>query len=172
MLREAKIEDAAAIQRIYGPYCVQSPITFELEVPSLEELQKRIVDYKRYGYYVYEKNSEVVAYAYASKHRERQAYQWCCEVSIYTDTKHQRKGLARELYERLFIELKKKGLKNAYAGITLPNEASVRFHEAMGFEFIGTYKNIGFKAGRWWDVGWWGLSLAQYELNPTKPMIY
>ena len=128
-IREATIADARAILRIYAPHVETSSVSFELSLPSLEEMAARIETNRKLGWYVYEQDGEVLGYAYASKHRDRAAYQWCCEVSAYVDERCRRKGVAALLYERLLRELKEKGYVNAYAVITLPNEKSVGFHE-------------------------------------------
>jgi L-amino acid N-acyltransferase YncA len=168
-IRAAEAHDAGAILRIYSPYILSSAFTFEVTVPTLPEIQARIRDYSRLGWLVAEVDSEVVAYAYASPHRTREAYQWCCEVSVYVDDAHQRRGLARRLYTELFTMLKKKGYVNAYSGITLPNDKSVALHEALGFKPVGVYEKIGYKLGAWHDVGWWGLTLNPHPANPKIP---
>jgi L-amino acid N-acyltransferase YncA len=115
---------------------------------------------------VAERDGAVIGYAYGSVHRTRHAYQWTAEVSAYVDRAAQRTGAGRELYTELFERLRKRGFRLLVAGITLPNEASVRMHEALGFEPVGVYKNIGWKAGQWWDVGWWQLDLGAPDGEP------
>ena len=137
---------------------------------NLEEMAGRIETNRKLGWYVYEQDGEVFGYAYAAKHRERAAYQWCCEVSVYIDERCRRKGVAALLYERLLRELKAKGYVNAYAVITLPNEKSVGFHEKLGFMPIGVYEKIGFKFGRWHDVGWWALRINEPGDSPVAPI--
>ena len=110
---------------------------------------------------VAERDGAVVGYAYGGTHRSRAAYRWTVEVSAYIDRAAQRAGLGRLLYADLFERLRARGFRLLVAGITLPNEPSVGLHEAMGFELVGVYKNVGFKAGRWWDVGWWQLDLGE-----------
>ncbi len=171
MIRLAKPEDAKSILNIYSPYIERTPITFETTLPSVSDIQKRIVENAKLGFLVYEIDGQVVGYAYASKHRERAAYKWCCEVSAYVSESFQTKGVASALYSNLFCQLKGLGYVNAYAGITLPNEKSVRFHESMGFQRIGIYKNIGFKLGKWHDVGWWGLQLQELPSHPSRSAI-
>jgi phosphinothricin acetyltransferase len=104
-------------------------------------------------------DGQVVGYAYGGPHRDRAAYDRTVEVSAYIDRTAHRTGLGRRLYTELFDQLKGRGYRLLVAGITLPNEASVGIHEALGFEPVGVYKNIGFKNGEWWDVGWWQLDL-------------
>ena len=104
-------------------------------------------------------HGQVVGYAYGGPHRDRAAYNSTVEVSAYIDRNLHRTGLGRRLYTALFERLRERGYRLLVAGITLPNEASVGIHEALGFEPVGIYKNIGFKNGEWWDVGWWQLDL-------------
>jgi phosphinothricin acetyltransferase len=112
---------------------------------------------------VAERDGKVVGYAYGGRHRDRAAYDRTVEVSAYIDGSAQRTGLGRRLYTELFARLKDRGFRLLVAGITLPNEASVAIHEALGFEPVGVYKNVGFKNGEWWDVGWWQLDLGEPE---------
>ena len=107
--------------------------------------------------------------AYASQHRVRRAYQWSVDVAVYVAPNHQRGGIARGLYCRLFELLRQQGYYNAYAGIALPNPASVGFHESMGFRPVGVYEQVGFKAGKWVDVGWWQLELQAKPAEPGEP---
>ena len=104
-------------------------------------------------------NGQIVGYAYGGPHRERAAYNSTVEVSAYVEQSLHRTGLGRTLYTELFARLKQGGFRLLVAGVTLPNEASVGIHEALGFERVGVYKNIGFKNGEWWDVGWWQMDL-------------
>lgn len=115
---------------------------------------------KAHVWLVAERDGKVVGYAYGGPHRDRAAYNWTAEVSAYVDRGAQRAGLGRSLYTELFDRLRAKGFRLLVAGITLPNDASVGIHEALGFERVGVYKNIGFKNGQWWDVGWWQLDLG------------
>jgi L-amino acid N-acyltransferase YncA len=120
---------------------------------------------------VAERGDAVVGYAYGGVHRTRRAYQWTAEVSAYVDRGAHRTGLGRLLYTELFDRLRRRGFRLLVAGITLPNEASVRMHEALGFESVGVYKNIGWKGGKWWDVGWWQLDLGPPEGEPPPEPI-
>ena len=110
---------------------------------------------------VAERDGRVVGYAYGGPHRSRAAYNWTVEVSAYVDRAAPRRGIGRELYLALFERLKERGFRLLVAGITLPNDASVGIHEALGFERVGVYKNVGYKAGQWWDVGWWQLDMGE-----------
>lgn len=118
---------------------------------------------KAHVWLVAEDAGRVLGYAYGGPHRERAAYNRTVEVSAYVDRSAQRRGIGRELYSALFDRLRQAGYRLLVAGITLPNEASVGIHEAMGFEPVGIYSNIGFKNGRWWDVGWWQLDLGDRD---------
>ena len=120
---------------------------------------------------VAERDGQVVGYAYAGQHRTRAAYDWTAEVSAYVDQGAQRSGIGRALYTELFRRLKQRGFRLLVAGITLPNDASVGIHEALGFEPVGVYKNIGYKNGEWWDVGWWQLDMGAPEGAPVDPKL-
>jgi phosphinothricin acetyltransferase len=171
IIRPARLADAHSILNIYKPYVLTSNISFETELPTLKAMEQRIQEYSELGFLVCEEAGKVVGYAYASKHRERAAYQWSCEVSAYVDEGHHSQGIATNLYRDLITILKDSGYVNAYAGITLPNLKSVRFHESMGFKPIGVYKEIGFKLGEWCDVGWWGLKIQESIDNPKPPKV-
>ena len=123
-----------------------------------------------YPWLVYEENGRVLGYVYASEHRKRSAYQWSCDVSAYLAPQARRRGLGRTLYTCLFNLLIEQGISTAFAGISLPNDASVGLHEAMGFKPIGIYPNVGYKSGRWCDVGWWHLPLQELTPEPASPL--
>jgi len=166
-IRLATIEDAARILAIYAPYCTDSSVSFEYQPPDLEEMRKRVTAHEKHPFLVATETIDseeiVTGYAYASPHRLRDAYRWSVETSVYIDADRKRTGLGRALYERLLAMVKKQGYCNAYAGITLPNPASVAFHESMGFRHLGVFEKVGFKHGAWHDVGWWQLCLATPE---------
>ena len=170
MIRAVRTEDAAEILAIYSPFITNTAVSFEYEVPSVDEISRRISDTTaKYPWVVWEENGRVLGYAYASSHRARPAYQWSVEVSVYLHPDARRKGIATLLYHDLFDQLRSSGFYNAYAGITLPNEASVGFHESLGFAPIGVYPRIGYKHGKWHDVGWWRLRLREDDLEPSSP---
>jgi len=159
-VRIATEDDALAVATIYAPYVRDTVISFEEVPPSEDEMRGRIRNILRtHPFLVYEDDDRVVAYAYASQHRERAAYRWSTDVTVYAAADVHRRGIGRALYRRLLEILVRQGFHAAFAGITLPNEKSVGLHEAMGFGFIGTYHEVGFKFGAWRDVGWWGLAL-------------
>ena len=154
-VRPALEQDAAAVAGIYAPYVEHTAISFEERVPTPDEMAARIEKCcSRWQWLVAEIDDAVVGYAYGSQHRERAAYRWSVEVSAYVGRDHHRKGIGRALYDALFAELADKGFCNAFAGITLPNDPSVKLHTSMGFEPIGTFRSIGWKFGRWHDVAW------------------
>ena len=140
MIRHAEADrDAPACAGIYGPYVRDTAVSFEVTVPSAGDLAERIERISvTHPWLVAEHHERVVGFAYASPHREREAYRWATDVTVYV-------------------------------GIALPNDASVRLHEALGFEPVGVYRNIGFKAGAWHDVGWWQLELAPAQHPPAEP---
>ena len=161
--------DAAACAAIYAPYVEASAISFEERAPSAEEVAARIERVTAtHPWLVAEHDREVIAYAYACPHRERPAYRWAADVSVYVvDTQH-RQGVGRNLYEALFERLRQQRYRVACAGITLPNEASVQLHQRLGFVPVGVYRGIGWKAGAWRDVGWWQLDLAPGTGEPPS----
>ena len=155
-LRAATTDDAAACAAIYAPFVSGSWISFELDPPDRAEMARRIADYgASHAWLVARIDGQVAGYAYASPHRTRAAYASSCDVAVYVDPASARHGLARQLYGALLPKLKEQGLHAAFAGIALPNAASIGLHEAMGFAHLGTYREVGWKLGGWRDVGWW-----------------
>ena len=170
MIRLATKVDAPQIAAIYRPFCVENCVSFETEAPGAEEMGARIDKIRaKYPWLVDERSGQVVGYAYASPHRERAAYRWVVEVTVYIHEDFRGKGVGRALYTELFRRLRDQGLYKAYAGILIPNPASQGFHESMGFELLGIYRKIGYKLGAWLDVGWWVLSLQPEKDSPADP---
>ena len=177
-IRLATEADAPAIAHIYRPIVDSTPISFETEPPDEHELRRRIADTLTLFPWLVcpappgevEAVGVIAGYAYASRHRVRAAYQWSVDVSVYVDEAYRRAGLARGLYTSLFAILAAPGVCNAFAGIALPNAASVQLHEHMGFEPIGVYRNVGFKLGAWRDVGWWQRPLRQPAAAVVPPL--
>ena len=171
-LRLVRQSDAAEIAEIYRPIVESTPISFELEAPDGKEMQQRI-EHKltNYPWLVCENHGRVAGYAYASQFRERAAYQWSVETSVYVHSDFRRFGVGRALYISLFRMLTAQGFVNAYAGITLPNPGSVGLHEAIGFRPVGVYRNVGYKMGAWHDVGHWVLSLKPEPTTPQPPLM-
>jgi phosphinothricin acetyltransferase len=162
--------DAGACAAVYEPFVTDSAISFEETPPDAAEFANRIERItRRHPWLVAELDGEVVGFAYGSPHRERAAYRWAADVSVYLAAKAHRRGIGRELYQTLFELLKRQGLQTLCAGITLPNEASVGLHEALGFRRIGVYRRIGFKRGCWRDVGWWQLELLPANSPRSEP---
>ncbi len=156
VLRPAVPDDAAALLALYRPIVLETAISFEIEPPSVEEFRQRIVaSTARWAWLVAEEASTPVAYAYASSHRTRAAYRWSVETSIFVGASHRGRGLGTALYDRLLRTVAALGYCNAYAGITLPNDASIALHRGVGFEHVGVFRNVGRKFGRWHDVSWW-----------------
>jgi phosphinothricin acetyltransferase len=162
VVRPAEARDAAALAEIYAPSVLQRPTSFELRAPDAAEMATRLARVtSTWPWLVAEHDGEVLGYCHASAFAEREAYRWSVAVTAYVRDGHQRRGLGRAMYTRLFELLRRQGAVMAFAGITLPNEASVGLHRAMGFEPVGIYPNAGFKLGRWWDVAWYGLALRR-----------
>lgn len=162
--------DAAACAAIYAPYVLDSPATFDEQPPDGAFFGERIERLAAtHGFLVAERDGRVAGYAYAGPHRPRPAYRWSADVSVYVDPRFQRGGVARELYTALLPLLRTRGYRTACAGITLPNAGSVGLHESFGFEQIGLFRGIGWKAGAWRDVGWWQLALAPQDDDGAPP---
>src|SRR5438309_1361820 len=170
-VRIAVPKDAPAIIDIYAPYVLGTAISFESEIPSVQEMEKRINNcLQKFPWIVCEVDGRLAGYVYASPHREREAYQWTCECSVYIHPNFKGKGLGTQLYKALFKMLTVQGMRNLYAGITLPNEASVKIHERLGFEFFALYDHVGYKLNSWHKVGWWKLRLNEYDPEPAPPL--
>lgn len=170
-IRLAALHDAAAIQAIYAPIVRETAISFELEAPSVDEIAGRMdKTVKSFPWLVYEYDQQIVGYAYATKHRERAAYQWSVDVTVYVQPNRHRSGIGRALYTTLFSLLRLQGFYSAYAGIALPNDKSIGLHRALGFEAVGVYHNVGCKLGRWHDVSWWQLKLQEPVPVPSAPL--
>ncbi|MCH5598746.1 GNAT family N-acetyltransferase [Niabella ginsengisoli] len=166
---------ASQIRTIYAPFIQQGYITFETELPDIQTFEKRITNYsEKYPWLVMEENGKIIGYAYASAYRERTAYQWVVECSVYVDREYKKRGVASKLYAALFELLKAQGIYKVYAVITIPNSESVGFHERLGFTWFATYKNVGFKLDKWCDVGWWELTLTEAiaQQVPETPILF
>jgi phosphinothricin acetyltransferase len=160
-VRVARDADAAAIAAIYAPYVLDSAISFEETPPGPSDMAARMTAVlDAYPYLVFDDGERVVGYAYGSSHRSKPAYRWSVETTVYVDQTAHRRGVGRALYAELLDLLTRQGFHAAFAGITLPNEKSVGLHEAMGFKFLGTFHEVGFKFGQMQDLGWWRRPLA------------
>jgi L-amino acid N-acyltransferase YncA len=166
----AREDDAPGILEIYAPIVRDTAISFELEVPNELEMRARIQKTLAWApWLVCEQDGRIAGYAYATRFRERAAYQWTVEVTVYVHALHRRRGVARSLYTRLFDELRAQGFVTAIAGIALPNAESVALHESCGFRPIGVFHCVGYKLGRWHDTGWWELALCAAPTQPRMP---
>jgi Sortase and related acyltransferases len=172
LLRPATAADAEGMLKVYAQYVRTTAATFEYEPPDIAEFISRIEKIQtNFPWLVCECNGEVAGYVYASKHRERVAYQWSPESTIYIAEAHHGTGIARIMYEALFDILKYQGYMNVYASVLATNVNSNRFHKAMGFEDIGTFRNVGYKLGAWHSNNWYQLHLAAHTLNPLAPRL-
>jgi len=173
-IRVATPDDAAAIREIYRPFVEHSHTSFELVTPTVADFQERIRTTVRLLPWLVgiDAHGTVCGYVYASRHRERAAYQWAVDTTAYIRDDMRRAGVGRRLYTALFDELTALGYRQAFAGIALPNHASVGLHESLGFEPIGVYRKVGFKHGAWHDVGWWQKALSASQDAPTAPRAF
>jgi phosphinothricin acetyltransferase len=164
--------DAARIAAIYRPAVENNFISFEELPPTADEMGDRMRKVlARMPWLVAEDDSGgVVGYAYASPHRERAAYRWTVDVSVYVDPAWHRRGIGRMLYDDLLERIRAQGFINVYAGVTLPNPGSVALHEAIGMRRIGVYERVGYKLGAWRDVAWFGMRLGEPGEPPAEPM--
>ena len=170
-IRLATGADAARMVDIYAPSVLDGAISFESELPSEQEFQRRIeAKLAELPWLVCEVGGRVAGFAYAGPHHERGAYGWSLDTAVYIDVGHHRRGIGRALYTALFGCLRLQGYYNLYACITVPNDASVSMHESMGFEQVGLHRNVGHKLGAWRDVGWWHLALQAHAPDPAEPL--
>ncbi len=171
-IRFATGADAQAIADIYRPIVENTAISFELVPPTPDEIRARIENVTvKYPWLVCTLDDVVAGYVYGSTHRTRSAYQWSVEVTAYVHTDYRGRQVGRALYTALLAMLAAQGYASAFAGIALPNPASVRFHEALGFTSVGVFHNIGYKNGAWHDVGWWEKTLQTPDTpQPPRPL--
>lgn len=170
VIRLATAADAGAIQQIYRPIVRHTHVSFETVEPDIAEIKARIdKTLAQYPWLVCEINGRLAGYAYASAFRARYAYQWTTETTVYVHPDFQRRGISRALYHSLIAILRAQGFCNAVGVIALPNEGSIRAHEAVGFRKIGVFENVGFKAGDWRNTGWWQLELRPMPTEPQPP---
>ena len=167
IIRAAIAADAPALRAIYAPFVERTATSFEAVPPTVEEFAQRIrkVLDGGWAWLVAESYGRCAGYAYGSLHREREAYRWSVETTVYVHTEHQRRGIGRALYTALFAVLTEKGFCNAFAGVTLPNDASVALHRSVGFQPIGTFRAVGRKFGRWHDVAWFQRPLRDAPIS-------
>lgn len=161
--------DAGSIAAIYAPVVADTAISFEETAPAPDEISRRMLGRPRLPWLVADDAGRVAGYAYASAHRQRPAYRWSADCSVYLDPGYRGRGLGRLLYGHLFRELRDLGYVSVFAGIALPNPASVGLHEAVGFRPVGVFSGVGYKLGSWRDVGWWQLRLTEGAAGPEEP---
>ena len=167
--RFATVEDAGKILEIYKPYVENTTITFEYDVPALEEFKNRIKNIlTNYPYIVCEYENKILGYAYAHKVWMRAAYQWDAELSVYIDKEYMGNGLGKKLYKILIEILKLQNVVNVYGCVTYPNEKSDRLHESFGFKRVGIFENAGYKFGKWIGGTWFHKAISEYKENPEK----
>ncbi len=166
MIRLVRPSDAPALLAIYAQ-SIHTPVTFEYELPTLEEFRGRILDISaHYPYLVLEEGDAVVGYAYAHRLRERAAFGWDAELSVYLDRSAQGRGLGTKLYSVLLELLRRQGVQAVYGCITSPNPASVALHEKLGFRYCGAFHGTGYKDGQWWDVLWYEKQIGVGQTPP------
>lgn len=170
-IRMATLEDCERILEIYAPYVLETTVSFETQVPSVEEFRDRMKGIQeQYPWLVCEVDGKIAGYAYASKHAQRAAYQWSVDVSIYLDESYHRMHIATELYQAVIDIVRKQGYYTAYALISVPNERSDAFHEKFGFQHVGTLHKAGYKHGEWHDLKYFEYELADYPDTPIPPV--
>ena len=171
IIRTATANDAEELLTIYAYYVENTAITFEYDVPTLEEFTQRIENtLKKYPYLVAEKNGEILGYAYAGVFKDRAAYGWSAETTIYLKQDAVKCGLGRMLYETLEKEMKKRGFLNLYACIGYPidddeylTKNSAEFHAHLGFETVGEFHKCGYKFGRWYNMIWMEKIIGEHK---------
>lgn len=174
MIRAARPEDAATIAAIYAPYVLGGTVSFESEAPDAAAIAERMASSD--GLYPWivaassgDTDAAVLAYAYATRFRDRPAYAWTVETSVYVAGPAAGQGTGRLLYEALVDTLRAQGFAQAIGVISLPNDQSIKTHEAVGFRRAGVFREIGFKQGRWIDVGFWQCQLNESRTSPPVP---
>jgi len=169
-VRDATPDDAALCAAIYAPYVTGSVITFESEPPDAGAMAERIAAAQvKHAWLVAERDGAVAGYAYAGPWKARPAYRWSCEATVYVAAGAQRGGVGRALYAALLDRLAARGYRTVVGGVTLPNDASVGLHRALGFEPVGTFPRIGWKLGEWRDVHYLVRHLGPDSDRPAEP---
>jgi phosphinothricin acetyltransferase len=169
-IRMATLEDAPAILAIYEPYILNTAITFEYDPVPVEVFEKRMETVlQQFAWLVCEEEGVILGYAYCSRFKERAAFDWDCECSVYIDEKAHRRGIATELYHKLFELVEQQGYYNIYALITYSHSSSVELHKKFGFTEVGIYQKTGYKMGQWWDLLVMEKRIHTFEDTPQKP---
>jgi L-amino acid N-acyltransferase YncA len=171
-VRIATEDDAPEIAAIYAPIVERTPISFELEPPGEAEIARRIVTTLAQFPWLVAEAGGIIGYAYAGSHRARAAYRWSVDVSVYVAANARRTGAGRRLYQALFAILDAHGYFNAFAGVTLPNDASIGLHRALGFAPVGVYSNVGYKFGAWHDTAWLQRALRPPSASVAEPLAF
>lgn len=170
-IRPFEVTDTPAILDIYAPFILTGGVSFETELPALAQFEKRLLEIaSKYPFFVACKGNQVCGYAYACRHRERDAYRWIAETSVYIHPDFYHQGLAEKLYTLLLDTLKTRNFVWAFAGITLPNPGSLALHHKMGFEEFAQYPNAGWKQNQWYDVVWLRKQINPAIQPPTEPI--
>lgn len=170
VIRFIRDSDHEGVLAVYAPYVLHTAITFEYEVPTLEEFSSRVRTIsKHYPYLVCECDGQIVAYCYGSIHRVKTAYQWSVESTIYISEVYHHRGIADAMYRCLFEILKLQGFVNVYAGISVPDGKSDKFHSKFGFKYLGCFPKIGFKHGKWHDLKWYEYNLEEHRDDMAAP---
>lgn len=166
-IRLANVADVPHILEIYAPYVKHSVVTFEYEVPSCKEFEKRMLEIQAaYPFLVCVIDGTIAGYAYAHRHMERAAYHWNVELSVYVSSDYKRKSIGKALYTALLDILKLQNVRNAYSCITIPNPASLALHTTFGFQEIGIFHKTGYKLNKWQDIIWLGKVLYDENKKP------
>ncbi len=160
MIRDVKVSDAKAILEIYSYYVINTIVSFELVPPSLGYMEEKIGS-SEFPWLVYEEQGQVIGYSYATSWKAREAYKNSVETSVYLSNVARGRGIGKKLYDELLSILKQQGYHMIIGGISLPNEASVKLHESLGFQYVGAFKEVGHKFGEWVDVGYWQLHFEE-----------
>ena len=167
------VSDAAACVQIYTPFVTDSAVSFDEQPPTLEQFSDKIAHLNEsHAFLVAEVDGQIAGYAYAAPYRERVAYRWAAEVSVYVASANRHQGVGRRLYEALLELMRRQGFRIAIAGITQPNDASMALHTSLGFAPVGIFRRIGYKHGAWRDVAFLELDLqpdADPNLAPVAP---
>jgi phosphinothricin acetyltransferase len=168
-VRRSALADAAAIAALYAPVVEHTTASFELVAPDADEIARRMSAEPALPWLVAVDGDQVLGFAYAAPLRQRPAYRWSVETSVYVDSAYARRGIGRSLLTALLDQLAGGGHRMAFAGIALPNPASVRLHESLGFQPVGVFPNVGYKQGDWRDIGWWSRQLGPLVSDPAEP---
>ena len=167
-IRHAALQDAEGVLAVYAPYVKDTPITFETEVPGVEDFRERMRGImETYPYLIAEDGGRIVGFAYAHRIAERAAYDWDVEFSIYLDGSHTGRGIGTTLSRAAFKLLEMQGVRNVFSLIAVPNPASIGLHEKLGFRHMGTQERAGYKLGAWHDVEWMQKPIGDFEGAPA-----